>query len=81
MSAPPQQRVVPLDLLIEQESGVVLEVVGAEATVHRLCEMGLSTGTTVRMVRPGSPCLIQVGEKKLSLRIEEEFEILVEMPH
>jgi ferrous iron transport protein A len=68
-----------LELLAAGEHGVIRELEGSAEFVHRLEEMGLRTGTEVAMVRPGSPCILAVGNHRFSLRMEEAATVLVEV--
>jgi ferrous iron transport protein A len=68
---------LPLELLKSNEEASIVELCGNEPQVHRLAEMGLRVGATVRMVRPGSPCLLAIDGKRLSLRLGEGIEVLV----
>lgn len=70
---------VPLELLALGEEGRILDVDGERATVTRLAEMGLREGVSVRMVKPGRPCIVAVGNHRLSFRGEDSTVILVEV--
>jgi ferrous iron transport protein A len=65
-------------MLRHGESGRIAEVHGASMFVHRLAEMGLRAGTTVQMVRCGSPCIVRVGTQRLCLRTDDLAAVLVE---
>lgn len=67
----------PLDLLEAGEWAEVHKVCGDQAWVHRLAEMGLHGGSRLRMLQSGSPCLVQVGGMRLSLRSDGPAEITV----
>jgi ferrous iron transport protein A len=72
----------PHDLLpVERvSSGVwadVAEIHGESGWVSRLAELGLRAGSRLQVLQPGSPCLLQVGESRLSLRAESTKQILV----
>jgi ferrous iron transport protein A len=63
------------------ESGKVRHVTGAAEVRHRLLEMGLTRGTSVRLIRVapmGDPIELQVRGYRLSLRRSEAASILVE---
>jgi Fe2+ transport system protein FeoA len=45
--------------------------------VARMSAMGLRAGARLRMLQPGSPCLLEVGTTRLSLRPESGFSVLV----
>jgi len=55
----------------------VAEVHGEPAWVGRMAELGLREGSRLQMLRAGSPCLLQLGESRLSLRGETAFQIMV----
>jgi Fe2+ transport system protein FeoA len=55
----------------------VAEVTGEPGWVSRLAELGLRIGCRLRVLQPGSPCLLQVGGTRLSLRAELAMQILV----
>lgn len=70
-------RLIPLELMQSGESGCIHDVNGAADVVHRLSEMGLATGASVKMVRPGTPCILSSGENRLSVRVDPSLSILV----
>jgi len=72
-------QIVPLDLLAAGETARVFEVDGRAEFVHRLHEMGLQPGAEIRMLRPGSPCILAVNEQRLSFRLEDSTTVLVEV--
>ena len=72
-------QIVPLELLSAGEQGRILEVDGRPEVVVRLEEMGLHAGVPVRMVQPGSPCILALNNHRLSFRGEESASILVEL--
>ncbi len=69
--------ILPLDLLDRNVWADVAEVTGEQRWVCRLAELGLRSGCRLRMLQPGSPCLLQVGECRLCLRGEDAAQILV----
>ncbi len=71
--------VVPLDMLRADEQAAIVEMVGDPRQIHRLEEMGLREGSSVRMVRPGSPCLLAIDSRRVSLRLDEATDILVKI--
>ncbi len=71
------ESILPIDHLRSNEQASVIDVVGEDAEVHRLSEMGLRAGVQVRMIRPGSPCLLALEGKRLSLRVGPSVEVLV----
>jgi Fe2+ transport system protein FeoA len=68
---------VPLDTLRGGEWAEVVDVTGEPAWVTRLAEMGVRSGSRLRVVQPGSPCLLQFGDARLSLRPDRRLQILV----
>lgn len=61
---------MPLEYMRSGETGIVAELHGEAVLVHRLEEMGLRPGTEIRVLQGGTPVLLQVGESRLSLRME-----------
>ena len=53
------------------------EVSGEHRCVSRLAELGLRAGCRLRMLQPGKPCLLQVGDCRLCLRADLAALILV----
>lgn len=72
-------QLVPLDLLNAGEHARIAQIDGDQTLVTRLHEMGLHDGVTIRMVQPGQPCIIAVGNNRLSFRGEDAAVIIVEM--
>jgi Fe2+ transport system protein FeoA len=68
---------VPLDALNANEAGVVLDLDGPAVAVNRLQELGLRIGERVRMVCPGPPHLLQLGETRLALRSDPDVLVLI----
>jgi ferrous iron transport protein A len=68
---------LPLEYLRPGEWADVAEVIGEPGWVGRLAEIGLGTGCRLLLLQPGSPCLLQIGGSRLSLRGEEGTRILV----
>ena len=71
------ENVVPLELMAAGEVGHVVQVDGSPEVVHRLAEMGLREQSRILMIQPGRPCIVAVGDHRLSLRTDDEAEILV----
>ena len=69
--------VLPIDQLRANEQAHVVDLVGEGNEVHRLAEMGLRIGCSIRMVRPGSPCLLALDGKRMSIRLNNSVDILV----
>ena len=70
---------VPLELMAAGERGVVVDVDGYPDFVVRLEEMGLHPGVQVYMVRPGSPCILEINRTRFSIRFEESATVLVDI--
>ena len=73
------QQIVPLELLAAGEEGQVFDIEGEHDLVNRLKEMGLREGVPVRMVKPGSPCIIAVNNHRLSFRGDTAAVVMVEV--
>ncbi len=72
--------IVPFSCLQPGETGCVVEVCGCPQWVRRLADCGLRTGCSVRLVCQGPSAVCQVGDARLSLRIEDHCEIMVQLP-
>jgi ferrous iron transport protein A len=72
-----EEDALPLELMQANEEASIVELIGNESQIHRLAEMGLRVGATIRMVRAGTPCLLALDGKRLSLRLSQDMEILV----
>jgi Fe2+ transport system protein FeoA len=68
---------LPLEFLDGGQWAEVAAVSGEPGWVGRLAELGLQIGSRLRVLQPGSPCLLQVGGTRLSLRGEWATQILV----
>ena len=68
---------IPLSLLAAGETASVGDVVGDVELVHRLREMGLYNGARVKMIRPGSPCIIGLDGQRLGFRGDDLARVLV----
>ena len=68
---------LPIEMLGAGEWADVAEVTGEAGWIRRMAEMGLGIGSRLRILQPGSPCLLQVGESRLSLRGDCAMQILV----
>jgi ferrous iron transport protein A len=68
---------IPLEFVSAGEWAEVEEISGEPVWVHRMAELGLRTGSRLQVVRQGSPCLLQVGCSRLSLRGKSATGILV----
>ena len=71
------ETLLPLEYLAPGEWGEVAEVSGEPTWVGRLAELGVRAGSRLLMLRGGSPCLVQVGGGRLSLRGEDSMQVLV----
>ena len=68
---------LPLEFLHAGEWADVADVTGEPGWVSRLAEMGVRIGCRLHVLQPGSPCLLQVGESRLSVRGDWATQILV----
>lgn len=71
------EQLLPLECLRPGECADVCDVSGEPGWVCRLAELGIRVGSRVQMLRDGSPCLIQLGGCRLSLRGEQAMRVLV----
>ncbi len=71
------ENIVPLTLMAAGESGQIIQVDGSADVVHRLAEIGFREQAFIRMVQPGCPCIIALNDQRLSLRADDDVEILV----
>lgn len=77
MFAPPGFPLVPLEALRSGESGLVADLDGPVTSVNRLRELGVQVGQRLKMLRPGPPHLVQLGECRLCLRPEADVVVLI----
>ena len=68
---------LPLEMLDRDAWADVADVGGEPCWVNRLAELGLRIGCRLRVLQPGSPCLLQVGDCRLCVRGEMAAQILV----
>lgn len=71
------QDLLPLEMLHPGQWADVAEVTGEPGWVNRLGELGLRIGMRLRVLQSGSPCLLQVGDTRLSVRGDWAMQILV----
>lgn len=69
--------ILPLECLRPGEWAEVCDVTGEPCWIGRLAELGVQIGCRVQLLRSGSPCLLQVGGCRLSLRSDHVAQILV----
>lgn len=67
----------PIEFLHGSERAEIAEVDGEPTFVSRMSELGLRVGSSVRMIQPGYPCLVEVDESRLSLRLGKSAQVLV----
>jgi Fe2+ transport system protein FeoA len=68
---------LPLDCLHAGQWAEVAEVSGEPRWVGRMAELGVRAGCRLRVLQPGTPCLLEVGSSRLSLRGDRAVQILV----
>lgn len=68
---------IPLNQLAMGMTAVVGAVLGGTDQVHRLRELGMCDGAAVEMVKPGSPCIVRLGDQKLCFRADDLLAVLV----
>ncbi len=47
-------------------------------SVKRLCDLGLSPGVEIRMVKPGSPCIVSLFNRSIGMGIIHQNEVLIQ---
>jgi Fe2+ transport system protein FeoA len=68
---------LPLEFLHTGAWADIADVTGEPGWVSRLAEMGVRIGGRLHVLQAGSPCLLQIGESRLSLRGDVAMQILV----
>jgi len=68
---------VPQDCLRAGDWAEIVEVTGDPEWVARLAELGIRVGSRLQVLQAGSPCFIQIGGSRLSLRADLAVQILV----
>lgn len=68
---------LPLDAIRPGEWADVADVSGEPTWIGRMAELGLRVGCRLRVLQPGSPCLVQLDGSRLSLRGDAAVQILV----
>lgn len=68
---------IPLSQLHPGQRAQIEAVLGPPEQVHRLHELGLRGGIEVRMVQPGSPCIVMLGDQRICFRSDELLRVLV----
>jgi ferrous iron transport protein A len=68
---------LPLELVESGEWADIADIQGEPAWVGRMAELGVRVGSRLRVLQAGSPCLLQVGGSRLSLRSDLALHILV----
>jgi len=69
---------IPLELLRAGEHARIVDLGGEPGLVNRLREMGLSEDVELTMIQSGRPCIIAIGNHRLSFRGDEAAIVLVE---
>ena len=75
---------LPLHLLEAGETGTVVGIEGrsdlvSDGLINRLVEMGLHRGARIRMVCPGSPCILEINHQRFSMRFDDSATVFVEV--
>jgi ferrous iron transport protein A len=71
--------ILPLEVLRPGEWGDIAEISGEPSWVGRMAELGVRAGARLRVLQRGSPCLLQVGNSRLSVRHDLGTRILVQL--
>jgi len=70
---------IPLGQLLPGQGGRIEAVLGLPELVHRLKELGLRDGVQIKMIQPGSPCIVGLAGQRLCFRADELASVLVKM--
>jgi len=68
---------IPLRCLNNNCSATITKLCGEESCVHRLEEMGISSGCRITMICNTDPCLLKINNQKICLRVDKLTEIFV----
>ena len=68
---------LPVEMLGSGDWADVAEVQGESNWVSRMAELGVRAGSRLKVLQSGSPCLLEVGGSRLSLRANLAMQILV----
>lgn len=69
---------LPLDMLNAGEHARIVQIEGDQSLVTRLREMGLREDAEITLIQSGQPCIIALGNHRLSFRGEDAAVVLVE---
>lgn len=75
--ADPADLLVPLEYLNAGEWADVMEVHGEPSWIARMAELGIRSGHRVQVLQSGSPCIVQVGGARFSIRFDLTVQVLV----
>ncbi|HUS38087.1 MAG: FeoA domain-containing protein [Pirellulales bacterium] len=70
---------LPLDRLSAGQPARVGQIVGQPEQVRRLRELGFRDGEPVEIIQAGSPCIVQLGSKRMCFRAAEMLGVLVQL--
>jgi ferrous iron transport protein A len=59
---------LPLEIMKSGAWAEVAAIYGEPTWVRRLTELGIQNGIRLRILQGGSPCLLQIGENRMSIR-------------
>ena len=65
-------------LLKRFETAEVVDLLGDDCCVNRLEEIGIRAGAKICMLSPGTPCILAMEGRRISLRVDCSIEIFVE---
>ena len=68
---------LPLNLLARGQCASIEQLVGHADHVHRLEELGLRIGVSIKMLQPGIPCIVRVADQKLCFRDADLLNVIV----
>lgn len=68
---------LPLEMLHVGEWAEIVDIDGQPSWVGRLAELGIYAGRRLKVLKAGSPCLLQLDGCRLSLRSDATMQIMV----
>ena len=69
---------MPLELVNPGDWADVAAINGEPSWIGRMAELGVRIGSRLQVLQSGSPCLLKIGDSRLSLRPALGTEILVQ---
>ncbi len=70
---------IPLTDCRNGDAGLVVDIAGTCATTRRLAEMGVHAGSHLRVMRAGTPMIVESGNTRLCLRAEMAASVVISL--